>query len=102
MLAFLLQAPAGEAPWWQMPLMILGIFAIMYFFMIRPQQKRQKEIERRRNELQRGSEVVTAGGIHGKIKEINDTNFLIEIADGVRIRVEKTSVFPSATDMETK
>lgn len=91
-----LQATQPEQPWWQMPLMIVAIFAVMYFFMIRPQQKRQKEIERKRNELTKGSAVVTAGGIHGKIKEVNETNFLIEIADGVRIRVEKSSVFALA------
>lgn len=76
-----------------MPLLIVGMFAIVWFFMLRPQQKRQKEIERRRNELQKGSLIVTAGGIHGKIKEVNETDFLVEIADGVRIRIEKTSVF---------
>lgn len=76
-----------------MPLLIVGMFAIVWFFMLRPQQKRQKEIERRRNELQKGSSIVTAGGIHGKIKEVNETDFLVEIADGVRIRIEKTSVF---------
>lgn len=65
----------------------------MWLFMIRPQQKRQKEIERRRNELQKGSLAVTAGGIYGKIKEVNEHDFILEIADGVRIRVAKSSVF---------
>ncbi len=92
MYTIFLQSPA-EQPWWQMPLLMVGMFAIVWFFMLRPQQKRQKEIERRRNELQKGSSIVTAGGIHGKIKEVNETDFLVEIADGVRIRIEKTSVF---------
>ncbi len=87
-----------EAPWWQMPLMLVAIFAIMWFFMIRPQQKRQKEIERKRAELQKGSAVVTAGGIHGKIKEVNERDFIIEIADNVRIRVDKGSVFAVAEE----
>lgn len=101
MYTFFLQAPAQQ-PWWQMPLLIVGMFAIVWFFMLRPQQKRQKEIERRRNELQKGSLVVTAGGIHGKIKEVNETDFLVEIAEGVRIRIEKTSVFAVQEKEEKK
>ena len=61
--------------------------------MIRPQQKKQKEIQKAREALKAGDKVITAGGIYGKIKEIGDTYMLIEISDGVRIRVDKTSVF---------
>lgn len=93
MYPFILQAAQQEGAWWHMPLLMGGIFLIMWLFMIRPQQKKQKEIERRRAELQKGSAVVTAGGIYGKIKEVNELNFIIEIAEGVRIRVAKTSVF---------
>lgn len=101
MYTFFLQAQP-EAPWWQMPLLMVAIFAIMWFFMIRPQQRKQKEIERRRNELQRGSRVITSGGIHGRIKEINETDFLIEIADGVRVHVDKGSVFAVAEEGDSK
>ena len=79
--------------------MMIVIFAIMYFMMIRPQQKRQKEIQKMRENMKVGDKVVTAGGIHGKIKEINDTNFLVEIAENVRIRVDKASVFASSNDV---
>jgi len=79
--------------------MMIVIFAIMYFMMIRPQQKRQKEIQKMRENMKVGDKVVTAGGIHGKIKEINDTNFLVEIAENVRIRVDKASVFASSSDV---
>ena len=79
-------------------IMIVALIAIFYFFMIRPQQKRQKEIRKFREGLAKGDSVVTAGGIYGKIRDISDTHFLIEVADGVRIRVDKGSVYPSASD----
>ena len=79
-------------------IMIVALIAIFYFFMIRPQQKRQKEIRKFREGLGKGDNVVTAGGIYGKIREIAETYFIIEIADGVRIRIDKGSVYPSASD----
>jgi preprotein translocase, YajC subunit len=82
-------------------LMMVLIIAVFYFFMIRPQAKRQKEIKKTREAMKNGDRVVTAGGIHGTIKEIADTYFVIEIAQGVRIKVEKGSVFASAADSQT-
>ena len=60
-------------------LMIVALFVIFYFFMIRPQQKRQKEIKKFRDSLDRGSKIVTAGGIYGTIKEVRDTYFIVEV-----------------------
>lgn len=77
-------------------LMIVAMIVIFYFFMIRPQNKKQKEIKKAREAMQVGDRVVTAGGIHGKIKEVKDTTLLIEVAPGVCIKVDKTSVFPYA------
>ena len=96
LLSILLQAPAGGSQWSGI-LMMVVIVAIFYFFMIRPQQKKQKEIQKSREALKT---VITAGGIYGKIKEIGDTYMLIEVADGVRIRVDKTSIFASAEDAQ--
>lgn len=79
-------------------IMIVALFAIFYFFMIRPQQKRQKEIRKFRESLGKGDSVVTAGGIHGKIRDIKEDSFIVEIADGVRIRIDKGSVYPSAAE----
>lgn len=79
--------------------MLIAIFAIFYFFMIRPQQKKQKELQKSRESMKSGDKVVTAGGIHGRIKEVGDTWFLVEIADGVRIKVEKSSVYASSADV---
>ena len=61
-----------------------------------------KEIQKAREALKAGDKVITAGGIYGKIKEIGDTYMLIEISDGVRIRVDKTSVFASVEDAQQK
>ncbi|MBP3299373.1 MAG: preprotein translocase subunit YajC [Muribaculaceae bacterium] len=76
-------------------IMIVAMVAIFYFFMIRPQNKKQKEIKKAREALGNGDRVVTAGGIYGKIKETGDTTFIIEIASGVNIKIEKTSVYPA-------
>lgn len=79
-------------------LMIIALFVIFYFFMIRPQQKRQKEIKKFRESLEKGSKVVTAGGIYGTIKEVRDLYFIVEVSNGVTLRVDKGSVYPSAED----
>ncbi len=80
-------------------LMMVAIIAVFYFFMIRPQQKKQKDVQKAREAMKAGDKVVTAGGIHGRIKEVSDNWFLVEIADGVKIKVEKTSVFASSADV---
>ncbi len=94
----LLDAAPAAGGGWEGILMIVAIFVIFYFFMIRPQQKRQKEIRKFREALGKGDKVVTAGGIYGTIREVNEKYFLIEIADGVRIRIDKGSVYPSAEE----
>ena len=80
-------------------IIMVAIFAIMYFFMIRPQQKRQKEIQNFQNSLTEGTEVVTGGGIYGTVKKIDLASGIIEvkIADGVVIKVDKGSVFKDMT-----
>lgn len=76
-------------------IMMVAIFAIMYFFMIKPQQKRQKEIQNFQNSLQEGTPVLTGGGIYGTVKKIDLATGIIEvkIADGVVIKVDKGYVF---------
>lgn len=81
-------------------IMMVLIFVVFYFFLIRPQSKRQKEIQKQRESLKVGDRVVTSGGIYGKIKELNDSTVLIEIAENVKIKVDKNSVFPSAEDAQ--
>ena len=74
-------------------IMMVAIFAIMYFFMIRPQNNKQKEIMNFRKNLEVGQSVVTAGGIYGKIKELEDNVVVLEIAAGVKIRIDRNSIF---------
>ncbi|MDX1653401.1 MAG: preprotein translocase subunit YajC [Brumimicrobium sp.] len=71
-----------------MLLLILGVF---YFFMIRPQMKKQKELKKFREGLSVGDKVVTIGGIHGKILEVTDTNVLLS-CEGSKLRIEKSAV----------
>jgi preprotein translocase subunit YajC len=79
-------------------IMIVLLIVIFYFFMIRPQQKRQKEIRKFREALGKGDKIVTAGGIHGTIRDVKEDSFIVEVADGVRIRVDKGSVYPSVAE----
>jgi preprotein translocase subunit YajC len=101
-LSILLQAGGQPGVNWTMPLMFVALFAIMYFFMIRPQQKKQKEIQKMRENLKVGDRVITSGGMYGKIKEIEDTAFIVEIADGVRVKVDKASIFAATNDPQTR
>ena len=102
-LILLQAAPAGQnaaGGGWQFWIMMILIFVVFYFFMIRPQQKRQKELENKRNSMKKGDKVVTAGGIYGNIKEVQETTFLIEVAKDVVIKVDKGSVYVAAEDVQ--
>lgn len=87
----------------QQIIMLVLLVVVFYFFMIRPQQKRQKETNKFRESLKKGSKVLTAGGIHGTIAEISaDSNIvMLEIAPGVRIRFEKSMLYPSAEEAQS-
>jgi preprotein translocase subunit YajC len=90
-------APAGQNGWSSI-LMIVLMFVVIYFFMIRPQQKRQKEIKKFRESIKTGDKVITAGGIYGKVKDVKETTITLEIADNVRITIDKNSVYANAVD----
>ncbi len=76
-------------------IMMVALFAIMYFFMIRPQNKRRKEIQNFQNSLAEGAQVFTSGGIYGTVKKIDLATGIVEvkIADGVIVKVDKSCVF---------
>lgn len=78
--------------------MMVIIFVIFWLFMIRPQQKKQKEIQNFRNAITVGQQIVTAGGIYGVVKQIEeaDNTLIIEVANGVRIKVDRNSVYATA------
>lgn len=69
--------------------------------MIRPQQKKAKALRQFREGIQKGQKVVTAGGIYGKVKDIKETTFVLEIAPGVTITIDKGSVYESPADAQT-
>ena len=99
------QEPSGIAAVLGNPMfMFVIIIAIMYFLMIRPQRKRQKEIENFRRGLQPGMEVVTSGGIYGKIKSIDGNVVVLEVAHNVNVRVDISVVFanPGAMNEQGK
>ena len=75
-----------------MIIMMVLIFAVMWLLMIRPQQKQQKELAKFRNSLEKGSKVITAGGIHGTIKEVNQNTVILEIDKNVTIEIDKTMI----------
>lgn len=104
MTTMLLAAQAAQGGGMGMLIMMVAIFAIMWFFMIRPQQKRQKEIRNFQNALQEGSKVVTGGGIYGTVKRIDQTKNTIdlEIAKGVVITIDKGSVFQDMAQGQVK
>jgi len=79
--------------------MIIALIAIFYFFMIAPQQKKQKKINNFRNSLQKGDKVMTAGGIYGRIREIKDNYVLLEIDSNVTIKIDKNSIYQSMEDV---
>lgn len=102
-LIFLQAAPAAEGAQqnsWSFWIMMIAIFVIFYFFMIRPQQKKQKELQAQREALKKGDKVVSAGGIYGIIKEVQETTFLVEVAKDVTIKIDKGSVYVAAEDAQ--
>ena len=89
------QAAQGGGSMTSFFVMMIAIFAIMYFFMIRPQNKRRKEIQDFQNTLTEGTQVFTSGGIYGTVKKIDLTNGIVEvkIAEGVVVKVDKSCVY---------
>jgi preprotein translocase subunit YajC len=86
----LLQASTGFGT---QQIIMFGLIAIVfYFFMIRPQVKKQKDQKKYVNELKKGDKVVTTAGIHGKIADIAETTFLVEVDNGVKIKFDKSAI----------
>ena len=79
--------------------MMLAIIVVFYFFMIRPQMRKQKELKTYREALQKGDKVVTTGGIYGKITNISENTVDVEIASGVTIKIDKYAILKDSTDL---
>ena len=90
---FLLQAAAGGSSMSTL-LMLSGMFAIMYLFMIRPQMKRQKEAQKYREAVKKGDHVVTIGGLHGKVVSVSEKTVVVDMESG-KARLDKSSLSPN-------
>jgi len=93
---FLMGQPAGSASGQSNALVtfipLLLVFVIFYFFMIRPQMKKQKEMTNYRNSLKKGDKVVTTGGIYGKIYEVKDNYVMLEVGGDLKLKVDKSAL----------
>ena len=91
-------APAAQGSGLSMWIMLALIFVVMWFFMIRPQRKQQKELQNFRDSLKKGDKVVTVGGIYGTVCEIKEGTVLIEVDNNVKIRVSKQALVKDFTE----
>ncbi len=95
-LFIVLQQQAGNGLMSFLPLIL--IIVVFWFFMIRPQMKRQKELKNFRDSLKKGDKVVTTGGIYGKVMEIQDYYIIMEVEGQVRLKIDKSAVIKDMTD----
>lgn len=93
-------AAAGQSNAFVTFLPLILVFVIFYFFMIRPQMKKQKEMNNYRNSLKRGDKVVTTGGVYGRVLEVKDSYIMMDAGGDVRLKVDKNALLkdPSADD----
>lgn len=80
-------------------LFLILIIVIFYWFMIKPQAKRQKELRNYRSSLKKGDRIITTGGIYGKINDVKENAVIVEIADNIRIKVDKSAIVKDASDL---
>lgn len=95
-----LQAGATANSSWSMWVMLILIFVVMWFFMIRPQRKQQKDLEKFRNSLKRGDKVVTIGGIYGVVDEIKERQVIIKVDGDTKLKVDKNSLVKDFTETQ--
>jgi preprotein translocase subunit YajC len=81
---------------------IILVFVVIYFFMMRPQMKKQKEMNNYRSALQKGDKVVTTGGIYGRVSEVKDTYIMMEVGGDIKLKVDKNALLKDPSDIEQK
>ena len=96
----MLQTPGGS-PYMSF-IMLALIIVVFYMFMIRPQMKRQKELRKFQESLQKGDKVIIAGGVFGRIAEVKDDHIVVEVSDNVKIKVVKSTVLRDSSDLQQK
>lgn len=104
-LSFLQTQTSGTATaggGWSFWIMMLLIFVVMWLFMIRPQQKKQKELAKFRNALQKGDKIVTIGGIYGVVSDVKEKYIEIEVDSNVKLRVDRSAIVKDMTDVPAR
>ncbi len=103
---YFMGAPAAGSTGQTNPLLtflpLILVFVVFYFFMIRPQMKKQKEMNNFRNSLQKGDKVITTGGIYGRINEVKDNYVMLEVGGDFKLKVDKSALIKDPTDVEQK
>ncbi len=85
-------ASGGDSGWMSQLLLFGGIILIFYFFMIRPQQKKQKDQKKFVEEIKKGDNVITIGGVHGKVFNVSDDLVVVDVDKGVKLTIEKSAI----------
>ncbi|MBP8790225.1 MAG: preprotein translocase subunit YajC [Breznakibacter sp.] len=99
---FLQVAAQSQQPAWMQFMPFVLIIVVFYFFMIRPQMKRQKELRKYREALKKGDKVITTGGMYGKVAEVKDDRIILEVADGVKLEFDKSAIVMDMSDAQAK
>jgi len=93
---------SGSGSAWVSLMPLILVFVVFYFFMIRPQMKKQKELSNYRNSLKKGDKVVTTGGIYGRVAEVKDNVVILDVGGDVKLKVDKSALLKDPTDIEQK
>ncbi|MCA1756968.1 MAG: preprotein translocase subunit YajC [Bacteroidales bacterium] len=102
LMIFLMGQPTEDANPLVSFLPLILVFVVFYFFMIRPQVRKQKELTSYRSTLSKGDKIVTTGGIYGRITDVKDTTVTVDVGDGVLVRIDKSAVLKDASDIQQK
>jgi preprotein translocase subunit YajC len=81
---------------------LILVFVVFYFFMIRPQMKKQKELTNYRNSLAKGDKVITTGGIYGRVLEVKDNFVMVDVGGDVKLKIDKSALLKDPSDIEQK
>jgi len=91
----------GQSPWSSL-IPLLLIMVVFYFFLIRPQMKRQKDLKNFRESLKKGDRIITAGGIYGKITNIVENVITIDVGNNIQLKVDKSAVLRDTSDIQNQ
>ena len=95
------QPKEGQNPYSSLIFLAL-IIVVFYFFMIRPQMKKQKELKKYRDSLEKGDKIVTTGGIYGKVADIKDNIVIVDVDNNVKLKIDKNAIIKDITELANK